>query len=117
MTTPTDNWFLKWEEGDIDNLPITDDFVHTSPYGTISGKAAYLDLVRANKDKFLNHRFEIHETIASEGKACIRYTAIQTDFRLEVTEWHYFRNELIFKIIAYYNIDGEISEERKLKNL
>ena len=117
MTTATDLWFEKWAVGDIDNLPITNDFIHTSPYGTITGKQAYLELVNANQDKFLNHRFEIHETISEKHKTCVRYTAIQEEFRLEVTEWHYIRDNHIHKIIAYYNIAGEISEDRKLKNL
>ena len=50
----------------------------------------------------------------TDDRACIQYTAIQKDFRLEVTEWHYVKNGLIEKIVAYYNIEGEISEERKL---
>ncbi|MEX0362963.1 MAG: nuclear transport factor 2 family protein [Allomuricauda sp.] len=107
-------WFRLWETGEFEDLPISDDFTHTSPYGTIEGKTAYLDLVKANKDKFLGHTFEIHDLISDSNKACIRYTAIKEAFRLEVTEWHYTRNNLIYKIVAYYNIEGEINEDRKL---
>ena len=70
-------WFDKWEEGDFLNLPVAEHFEHTSPFGTISGKQAYLDLVKANEDKFLGYRFEIHDAIYDGQKACIRYTAIQ----------------------------------------
>lgn len=97
-------WFQKWETGDFMDLPISDDFCHTSPYGTISGKNAYLELVSSNKEKFLNHRFQIHDAIYDKEKACIRYTAIQEDFKLEVTEWYRIKNDLIVEIIAYYNI-------------
>lgn len=107
-------WFRKWETGEFLELPITDNFTHTSPYGTIEGKQAYLDLVQANRDKFLGHNFRIHDLICDAQKTCIRYTAIKADFRLEVTEWHYVQNGLINEIVAYYNIEGEISEERKL---
>lgn len=100
-------WFAKWENGDVHNLPISENFRHTSPYGRIKGKKEYLDLVEANKDKFLGHRFKIRETISDKGKACIRYTAIQGDFRLEVSEWHYFKDGLIEEIVAYYNIEQE----------
>ena len=109
-------WFEKWETGDFLNLPISDNFRHTSPYGLIIGKKDYVELVESNKDKFLGHRFEIHDKIYSEGKACIRYTAVQDDFRLEVSEWHYEKNGLIEEIVAYYNIEGEISEDRQLSN-
>lgn len=110
-------WFQIWESGEFHSLPITNNFKHTSPYGIIDGKKAYLDLVESNKDKFLGHKFIIHDIIGHENKTCVRYTAIQNDFRLKVSEWHFIENDLITEVIAYYNIEGEISEERKLKNL
>lgn len=110
-------WFSKWEAGDFLNLPITENFIHTSPYGTIKGKKQYISLVEANKDKFLGHRFELHDTIYIKDRGCVRYTAIQGDFRLDVSEWHYLENDLIGEIVAYYNIKGEINEDRKLTNL
>ncbi|NER15041.1 hypothetical protein GWK08_16415 [Leptobacterium flavescens] len=110
-------WFKAWEEGDFYNLPITENFSHTSPYGTIDGKKAYTDLVAVNRDKFLGHRFELHDEIYDEDRACVRYTAVQGDFKLEVSEWYFPKDGLIEQIVAYYNIEGEISDERKLKDL
>jgi len=109
-------WFEAWEKGNFQRLPIAEKFTHTSPYGIIKGKAAYVELVAANKDKFLGHRFEIHDEIYGEHHGCVRYTAIQGDFRLEVSEWHYVKEGLIQEIVAYYNIPGEIREDRKLKD-
>ena len=109
------DWFSKWEKGDFLNLPLSGNFKHTSPFGTIKGKKAYIKLVEDNKDKFLGYRFEIHDEIIENNKACVRYTAIQADFRLDVSEWYYVKEDLIEEIIAYYHI-GEIREERKLKN-
>ena len=110
-------WFNIWEQGNFEALPLAEDFTHTSPYGVIEGKNAYMDLINANRDKFLGHHFEIYDTIYKEDSACIRYTAVQGDFRLEVSEWHYIKNGLIQSIVAYYNIPGEIREDRKLENL
>ena len=42
-------WFEKWRTEDFYNLPITENFKHTSPFGTIDGKEAYLKLVEDNK--------------------------------------------------------------------
>ncbi|MGD8427327.1 MAG: nuclear transport factor 2 family protein [Balneolaceae bacterium] len=106
-------WFHKWENGDYLNLPITEDFNHTSPFGTIEGKRQYQKLVEGNKDKFLGYHFEIHDEIYNKDRACVRYTAIQGDFSLDVSEWYYVKNNLIGKIIAYYHI-GEIRDDRKL---
>lgn len=109
-------WFKKWETGDYHNLPITENFKHTSPFGTIEGKKAYLDLVKENEDKFLGQTFEIHDAIYENDKACVQYTARQgKDFSLDVSEWYYFKGELIEEIVAYYHI-GEIRDERILTN-
>lgn len=109
------DWFDTWGDGDFQNLPIAVNFKHTSPFGTINGKSAYLDLVTANKEKFLGYQFDIVDAIYEDQKACVRYIASQTDFKLEVSEWHYIQDNLIGEVVAYYHI-GEIREERTLKN-
>lgn len=109
-----DTWFTHWEKGAFQDLPISENFTHTSPFGTIEGKKNYLDLVAANADKFLGYRFQIHDCLLDGPRACVRYTAIQGDFRLEVSEWYFINNNQIKAIIAYYHM-GEIREDRKLK--
>lgn len=110
-----DDWFSKWDNGDFLNLPISEDFKHTSPFGTIEGKQAYINLVQNNKDKFLGYHFEIQDEIYGTDKACVRYIARQgDDFRLDVSEWYYFNDNRISEIIAYYHI-GEIKKERQLE--
>jgi hypothetical protein len=104
-------WFKIWEDGNFEDLPISDDFTHISPYGNITRKANYLNLVTANKDQFLGHTFELLDTIFQENKACIRYIAHHKDSKLEVTEWHYINNEKINKVVAYYNIETERIEK------
>ena len=107
-------WFSKWESGDFLDLPVSEDFKHTSPYGTITGKKNYMNVIEANKDKFLGHHFEIHNEIYEEDMACIRYTAVKDNFKLDVSEWHFLSKGQINEIVAYYNITGEISNEKKL---
>lgn len=107
-------WFAQWQKGEFYNLPVSSDFKHSSPFGTIQGKAAYIKLVEANKGKFLGYRFIMHDELHSTDKACVRYTAIQGDFELEVSEWFYISDGQISEIIAYYHI-GEIRDDRKLK--
>ncbi|TAI47822.1 nuclear transport factor 2 family protein [Flagellimonas allohymeniacidonis] len=109
-------WFAKWNQGDFHNLPIADNFTHTSPFGTIEGKQAYIALVEANKDKFLGYTFKIHDEMYEEDKACVRYTAQQgEDFKLDVSEWYYRKDNLIGDIVSYYHI-GEIQEDRKIED-
>ena len=107
-------WFQCWTDGDFLNIPVSDDFQHTSPYRTVDGKAAYLKLVEDNRGKFLGYQFHIHDAIYGEQSACVRYTGVQGDFSLDVSEWYYVKDGLISEIIAYYHI-GEIREERELQ--
>ena len=107
-------WFEKWEKGDFLDLPVSKNFKHTSPFGTIDGKQNYIRMVEGNKGKFLGYRFEIHDEMYGHNKACVRYTAIQGDFTLDVSEWYYFKEDKIREIVAYYHI-GEIRDDRQLE--
>ena len=107
------DWFEKWGKGDYKNLPLKDTFTHTSPFGSIKGKQNYLELVANNEEKFLGYSFDIHDAIYAEGHGCVRYTAIQGDFKLDVSEWYYLDGDLIKEIVSYYHI-GEIREDRQL---
>ena len=113
--TLVQTWFEKWEQGDFRSLPVTDTFKHTSPFGTIDGKQVYLAVVEENRDKFLGYTFTIHDAIYEEHKACVRYTAQQGDFKLDVSEWYYILDGLIDEIIAYYHI-GEIRDDRQIED-
>ncbi len=110
-----EHWFECWEKGHLDDLPITEDFVHHSPHAIIRGKKEYLQLVNANKEKFLGHRFIIHNLILEEKVACCRYRAMQSDFEMEVTEWYTFENNLISEIHAYFQTPDIVHESRNLK--
>ena len=41
LPAPVAQWFACWNTGAIDDLPITDDFRHTSPFGTIESRASH----------------------------------------------------------------------------
>lgn len=45
-------WFIKWEEGDYNNIPISDNFQHKSPFRKINGKENYLKIVSEMKTNF-----------------------------------------------------------------
>lgn len=113
----TKQWYTAWNEGRYLDIPIADDFKHTSPYGTINGKEAYLKIIEANHGKFLDNQIEIRDEMYNSDKACVRYSVNNKDFLMEVSEWLYAKDGLIHEIIAYYNIEGEIDEGRKLEGL
>jgi hypothetical protein len=100
-------WFDKWEEGDYLDLPISENFKHTSPFGIINGKDQFVSMVEADKDKFLGHHFIIHDEIYEKNKACVRYTTVKENFTLDVSEWYFIDEGLINDIVSYYNIEQE----------
>ncbi|MFW9787764.1 MAG: nuclear transport factor 2 family protein [Candidatus Thorarchaeota archaeon] len=107
-------WFRKWEEGDFENIPIEENFQHTSPYGTIEGKKSYLSVVDANRDAFLGNTFELHDEIYDQKKACVRYTMRSGDFSMEVSDWFFAGESKIEKIVSYYNVGKQVSYEEDL---
>ena len=117
IKTLVDRLFKAWDDGDYMSIPVSDDFSHTSPYGTVEGNDAYLAIVMDNADKFLGNRIDIHDSIYDGLKACVRYTITNKAFTVDVSEWIYSNGELINRIISYYNVEGEIGENRKLSGL
>lgn len=107
-------WFDCWESGKLDELPITESFSHTSPFGVIEPKSKYMEVVLANTEKFLDHKFVIHDAFYAPNKAVVRYTAYQAGQALNVSEWYYFEGGLIDKIIADYNV-GDIEKDQRLE--
>ena len=108
-------WFSAWETGNFYDLPISENFKHTSPFGTIKGKKAYLDVIEKNQENILGYVFEIQDAIYEKNKACVRYKGRQGDaFSLDVSEWYYIKDGLMENIVAYYHI-GEIRSDRQLK--
>lgn len=108
-------WFECWRNGNYMDLPVAESFQHSSPFGTIDGKNAYFDLVRANPDKFLGTTITLLDELYRQNTACVRYLLQQEDLEMEVSEWIYAKGDKIEQIHAYYHI-GEIREDRKLKN-
>lgn len=49
--------------GNFLELPISEDLAHSSPFGTIYSKYEYINLIEANKVKFLGQKFGIHDEV------------------------------------------------------
>ncbi len=110
-------WFERWDSGDFLDMPLSENFKHHSPYGTIDGRDPYLELVKSNQDKFLGNKINLHDEVYEGNRAAVRYTIVNPGFTMVVSEWLYTEDGAIKEIFAYYNIEGDISESRKLKNL
>lgn len=68
-----DSWFDAFREKDLSRLHLADNFVHSSPFGEIKGRDAYLDLVRDNSEAFFSPRLEIIDVLDGGSKFAVRY--------------------------------------------
>ena len=99
-------WFSCWENGNIEELPISDEFSHTSPFGTITPKERYLEIVGKNKKDFLGNTFTILKQIQEGNNVCIQFEQKNANTGLEmiVCEWYVMQGDVIKEIRSFYNV-------------
>lgn len=94
-----DAWFDAFRTKDISKLQLAEDFVHTSPFGEIKGRQAYLDLVREHADAFFKKTIEIVDVIERGNKFAVRYRVDDTP----ACDCIYVEDGRISRIYAYYH--------------
>jgi limonene-1,2-epoxide hydrolase len=111
LPTPVAQWFTCWNTGAIDDLPITDDFRHTSPFGTIETKARYLEIVDKNRDSFLGNRLTVLRQLVDGNNVCVQFRQTREDdpdFEMTVCEWYVLDGDRIKEIESVYNIGNAV---------
>lgn len=103
-------WINCWETGKIEDLPITEDFSHTSPFGTIAPKSKYMDIVRKNQKDFLGNTLTVIRQIYEDNNVCIQFKQHNENTGLDmmVCEWYIIEGDLIKEIQAFYNIGDAV---------
>lgn len=95
-----DSWLDAFRSKDISKLKLAEDFVHTSPYGEIRGRDAYLDLVRSNPGAFFSPTIEILDVFECGDKFAVRYLVNGNP----ACDCIYVRDGQISKIYSYYHV-------------
>lgn len=112
LPPPVAKWFACWNSGVIDDLPITDDFRHTSPFGTIDTKTRYLEIVNKNRESFLGNKLAVLKKIVDGNNVCVQFLQTREDdpeFEMTVCEWYVLDGDRIKTIESFYNIgDAQI---------
>ncbi|WP_422105193.1 nuclear transport factor 2 family protein [Winogradskyella sp.] len=101
-----EKWLSCWKNGNIEDLPITEDFSHTSPFGTIAPKSKYMDIVLKNRKDFLGNTLTVIKQIQEGNNVCIQFEQHNKNTGLEmaVCEWYQIEGNLIKDIRSFYNI-------------
>jgi len=95
-----DAWFDAFRERDLSKLKLAEEFVHTSPYGEINGRRAYLDLVAENAEAFFSPKIEMLDIIGVADKYAARYLV---NGRPDC-DCIYVQHGMITKIFSYYHV-------------
>lgn len=95
-----DSWFDAFRKKDLSLLKLAEDFVHTSPFGQIKGRRAYLDLVRKNEEAFFNPALEILDVIEDGEKFAVRYLVNGNP----ACDCIYVQDGQISNIYSYYHL-------------
>jgi ketosteroid isomerase-like protein len=94
-------WFAAFRGKDIAELErlLTEDFAHTSPFGEIKPRQAYLDLVRANPQAFFSPVIELQDIFDCGDKVAVRYLVNDSP----ACDCIYARDGQIAEIFSYYH--------------
>lgn len=99
-------WIECWNTANLDDLPISDNFKHTSPFGTIEPKSRYLEIVEKNRNDFLGNKLTVLKHIQQGENVCIQFeqSNANTGLQMVVCEWYILDGERITEIQSFYNI-------------
>lgn len=113
LPSPVARWFVCWNSGAVDDLPIAEDFCHTSPFGTIRTRARYMEIVNKNRASFLGNTLSVLDQIVEGQRVCVQFEQTREDdpeFRMNVCEWYLLDGDRIKEIKSFYNIGNAVIE-------
>lgn len=97
------NWILVWNDGDPRSLPLADDFSHTSPYGTITGRETYLDTVIPQAKQSVM-RLTVDDVLVAGPRAVVRYRMEGSGGSVTpACDWLEFTDDRLARVWSYYD--------------
>jgi hypothetical protein len=95
-------WIDGWNAGKPDDIPLASHFVHTSPFGTVSGREIYLDWVRPLAAKNVTS-LEIVRTLAVDNECAIWFEMGTPNGIVQVCDWVQTDGNEIVAITSFYD--------------
>lgn len=95
-------WIDLWNQGDPDSIPLTDDFVHTSPFGRVEGREVYLDWVKPLAKQIVT-KLKIHRTVGSPDQAAIHFEMDTPKGTIQCCDWITVDGDQIAEIHSFYD--------------
>lgn len=95
-------WISGWQEGRPDDIPLSDDFVHESPFGRIQGRVPYLEKTKPMSRKNTTS-LRILRTIGAPGEAAILFDMETPKGTIQVCDWVFVKDGEITEIRSFYD--------------
>lgn len=95
-------WINGWIEGKPDEIPLTDDFTHSSPFGVVSGRQEYLEWVKPLSAQNVMS-LTIVKTLGGKDEAAIWFEMRSPKGTTLCCDWLHIRNGKIASIQSFYD--------------
>lgn len=95
-------WIQGWIDGKPDDIPLADDFVHSSPFGTVRGRETYLEWVKPMAEKSVAG-ITIRDVIGAEGRAAITFDLETPAGIVPSCDWVFVADGTIREVNSYYD--------------
>ena len=95
-------WIEGWNAGDPDNIPLAEDFVHTSPLGVLKGRGPYLAKVKPMAAKNVVE-LTILKVLSEPGLAAIWFEMNTPNGPVQVCDWVHSKDGKITAVNAFYD--------------
>lgn len=86
---------------DFDALPLAEDIVHVSPFGTVQGRKPFVEACKLVVSE--TREIVIQDLLEDGDSVSVRYEAVTPVRRMPITEWYSLKGGLITRIDAYFD--------------
>lgn len=95
-------WIEGWIRGTPDQIPLADHFVHSSPFGVVSGREKYLEWVKPLAAENVAS-LEILRTVGNESEAAIWFEMTTPRATIPCCDWVEVEGGEIVAVNSFYD--------------
>lgn len=95
-------WLEYWNEGTPDDIPLAENFKHTSPFGCVEGRQKYLDWVKPLSARNTVD-LKIQRIISDRNQAVVHFEMETPSGKIPVVDWIVVSGDEIVEIQSFYD--------------
>lgn len=99
-------WIEGWNAGTPDDIPLSRDFTHSSPFGVVRGREKYLSWVKPLAAKNVTASLKIVKTLGGDGEAVIWFEMTTPLGVVPCCDWLRIKGGEIVAVTSFYDATG-----------